>query len=266
MTRHGTKAILRAAGLHTVCESARCPNLGECFGCGTATFLILGDICTRSCSFCAVRKGTPSPLDPSEPERVADAAAHLGLKHVVVTSVTRDDLPDGGAGAFAATVEAIGKRLPGATVEVLVPDFAGSVESLKKVLASKPDVFNHNVETAPRLYPEVRPGADWKRSLNILKKAASDGLVTKSGMMLGMGEEPDEILSALKELRGARCEILTLGQYLEPTRKHRPVARYLEPHEFDLWRKEAIELGFKIVFSAPLVRSSYHAKPISVPS
>ena len=205
-------------------------------------------------------------MDPIEPERVADAAAHLGLKHVVVTSVTRDDLPDGGASAFAAAVEAIRNRLAGVTIEVLTPDFAGSVESLKKVIASKPDVFNHNVETVPRLYPEVRPGADWTRSLNILKSAASDGLVTKSGLMLGMGEEHDELLSALKELRGARCQILTMGQYLAPTRKHRPVARYLDPHEFDRWREEAIGLGFKEVFSAPLVRSSYHAKPISAPS
>ena len=257
--RHKTKAILRAAGLHTVCESAQCPNIAECFGNGTAVFLILGDTCTRRCAFCAVKKGIPSLLDPTEPGRVAEAAARFGLKHVVITSVTRDDLPDGGAEIFAEAIKEIRDRLPEATVETLVPDFAGSVEALQKVIAARPNIFNHNVETVPRLYPEVRPGADWNRSLRILETAAVNGLITKSGMMLGMGEKPDEVRTALEELRSVCCKIITLGQYLAPSRKHRPVARYLELAEFEYWRKQGLEMGFKEVFSAPLVRSSYHA-------
>jgi len=192
---------------------------------------------------------------------VAEAAALLGLEHVVVTSVTRDDLPDGGAAMFASTVDAIRRRLPHATVEVLVPDFSGSGEAIEKVISAKPDVFNHNVETVPRLYPEVRPGANWNQSINLINDVAKSGLVTKSGMMLGMGEESVEVSAALEELKEAGCKILTLGQYLAPTREHRPVARYVEPPEFDRWRKSGLEMGFDEVYAAPLVRSSYHAKP-----
>jgi len=223
--------------------------------------MILGDTCTRRCAFCAVKKGRPSSPDSEEPHRVAEAAALLGLEHVVVTSVTRDDLPDGGAAMFASTVDAIRRRLPHATVEVLVPDFSGSGEAIEKVISAKPDVFNHNVETVPRLYPEVRPGANWNQSINLINDVAKSGLVTKSGMMLGMGEESVEVSAALEELKEAGCKILTLGQYLAPTREHRPVARYVEPPEFDRWRKSGLEMGFDEVYAAPLVRSSYHAKP-----
>ena len=261
-TRHRVKAMLREAGLHTVCESARCPNLGECFHAGTAVFLILGDICTRNCAFCAVKKGKPSPPDPLEAGRVAQASKKLGLKHVVVTSVTRDDLEDGGSSLFVATAKELRSIMPKSTVELLVPDFAGSVESLEKVIAVRPDVFNHNVETVPRLYDEIRPGADWNRSLDVLKTSAAAGLVTKSGMMLGMGETPSEIKRALEEIHSTGCKMITLGQYLAPGRGHRPVARYLDPDEFEKWRETGVEMGFDRVFSGPLVRSSYHAAPL----
>jgi len=198
-------------------------------------------------------------VDTDEPGRVARAAAELGLEHVVVTSVTRDDLPDAGAGMFAATVDAIRRKLPRSTVEVLTPDFSGSSEALDKVMECRPDVFNHNVETVPRLYPEVRPGADWERSIKVIENAAEKELVTKSGMMLGMGEEPEEVRVALEELARAGCKIITLGQYLAPSRKHLPVARYIEPAEFDRWRQTGLEMDFEEVFAAPLARSSYHA-------
>ena len=257
--RHRVKALLRRQNLHTVCESARCPNIGECFGRRTATFLILGDTCTRSCSFCAVKHGAPSPVDPGEPSRLAETARALGLKHVVVTSVTRDDLTDGGARAFARVTEEIRLAIPDAAVELLIPDFKGEKGPLDTVIRSKPDVLNHNVETVPRLYPEVRPGAEYRRSIELIAYAGKAGLNTKSGLMLGMGEEFDEVVAVMEHLRDAGCGALTLGQYLQPTRLNRPVTRYLDPSEFDMYRAEAERLGFASVAAAPLVRSSYRA-------
>lgn len=254
--------LLRTLALHTVCESARCPNIGECFRRGTATFLILGNVCTRGCRFCAVAKGTPGPLDPGEPERVAEAAQKLNLKHVVVTSVTRDDLPDGGAEHFAATIVAIRRVLPQATVEVLVPDFQGKEEALDIVLAARPDVLNHNVETVPRLYPSVRPQANYERSLWLLGRAKekTPDILTKSGLMVGLGETREEVESVLKDLRGVQCDIITIGQYLRPSVRHLPVASYIPPEEFEYYREYALRLGFLGVASGPFVRSSYRAE------
>jgi lipoic acid synthetase len=250
-------------GLHTVCQSARCPNLGECFGRGTATFLILGNRCTRDCRFCAIEHGLPAPPAPDEPRRVAQAAARLGLRHVVVTSVTRDDLPDGGAGQFAATVRAIRELLPGARVEVLVPDFGGDWEALQLVLVVAPEVLNHNVETVPRLYPQARPQADYQRSLALLRRAgeasASGGLLTKSGLMVGLGESEEEVLGVLADLHCAGVAAITIGQYLQPTRSHLPVAEYVSPRRFEAYARQAQAMGFRHVMSGPLVRSSYHA-------
>ncbi len=255
---HRVRGILRGHDLHTVCEEARCPNCRECFARGTATFMILGDVCTRRCGFCAVTKGVPGAPDPGEPERLAAAAAELGLEHVVVTSVTRDDLPDGGAAQFAKVVGAL-KARTAASVEILTPDFGGRAASLEIILASPPDVFNHNVETVPRLYPEVRPGADYRRSLRLLSGAAAAGLAVKSGIMVGLGEEDAEIGSVLEDLRGAGCTLLTVGQYLRPTRGSLSVDRYPEPAWFAKWAELGYKLGFKHVASAPLVRSSYRA-------
>lgn len=254
--------LLQTLALHTVCESAHCPNLGECFRRGTATFLILGNVCTRSCRFCAVGKGIPLSPDPEEPERVAEAAKRLCLKHVVVTSVTRDDLPDGGAGHFAATILAIRKALPQATVEVLVPDFQGSEEALDTVLAARPEVLNHNVETVPRLYPLVRPQADYARSLRLLERAKEKApdILTKSGLMVGLGETRKEVEEVLRDLRKARCDIVTIGQYLRPSVHHLPVASYVPPEEFEYYREYALRLGFSGVASGPFVRSSYKAE------
>ncbi len=254
--------LLRTLTLHTVCESARCPNMGECFRRGTATFLILGNTCTRSCRFCAVEKGTPESPDPKEPERVAEAARQLGLKHVVVTSVTRDDLPDGGAGHFAATIKAIRERLPQATVEVLIPDFLGREEALDIVLAAHPDVLNHNVETVPRLYPLVRPQANYGRSLWLLRRAKEKvpDLLTKSGLMVGLGETKEEVRAVLRDLREALCDIVTIGQYLRPSARHLPVSAYIPPEEFEDYREYAFRLGFLGVASGPFVRSSYRAE------
>jgi lipoic acid synthetase len=247
--------------VHTVCQSARCPNLGECFGRGNATFMIMGDLCTRDCRFCAVGHGSPLPLDPDEPRRVAQAARHLHLRHVVITSVTRDDLPDGGAAHFAGTISAVRELLPGARVEVLVPDFQGRENSVITVLAARPDVFNHNVETVPRLYPLVRPQADCRRSLHLLRRAreVAPGLLTKSGFMVGLGETEAEVEALLRDLRGAGVEAVTIGQYLQPTRRHLPVADYIEPAVFERYAYAARSLGFTHVLSGPLVRSSYHA-------
>lgn len=258
----GLGAKLADMGIHTVCQSARCPNLGECFGRGTATFMILGNACTRNCRFCAVEHGDPAPLDPNEPRRVAEAAAMLSLRHVVVTSVTRDDLADGGAAQFAATVSAIRGRLPEAIVEVLTPDLQGDRRALEAALAAGPDVFNHNVETIPRLYPDIRPQADYQRSLQILAWAREmpPGLVTKSGFMLGLGERQDEILGMLRDLRDVGVEALTIGQYLQPTPRHAPVAEYVRPEGFQDYRRAAQAMGFSHVLSGPLVRSSYHAE------
>ena len=243
---------------------AHCPSIAECFGRGTATFMILGDVCSRGCRFCAVKHGAPLPLDPGEPERVAEAAAQLQLSHVVVTSVTRDDLPDGGAGHFAATVQAVRQRLPDASIEVLIPDFGGSRRALEVVLASGPDVLNHNVETVRRLYPRVRPRADYRRSLAVLAwaKTRTPRLLTKSGLMLGLGERTSEVLRVLYDLRQAQCDLLTLGQYLQPTEGQHPVARYVPPAEFAWYKDKAESLGFRGVAAGPMVRSSHRAETL----
>ncbi|MFW6108241.1 MAG: lipoyl synthase [bacterium] len=254
------RELLRRLRLHTVCESAHCPNLFECFARGTATFMILGDTCTRHCRFCAVASGEPAPPDPEEPGHVAEAVAELGLSHVVVTSVTRDDLPDGGSGQFAATIGAV-REASEATVEVLTPDFQGRWGDLDRVLEAGPDVFNHNVETVPRLYPEVRPEADYDRSLAVLRRAGerAGGLLTKSGLMVGLGERPEEVLGVLRDLRGAGCGALTMGQYLSPSAEHAPVGEFVTPEQFDTYKAEAEAMGFSAVAAAPFVRSSYQA-------
>ncbi|MBI4297802.1 MAG: lipoyl synthase [Chloroflexi bacterium] len=251
--------LLREKELHTVCQEARCPNIGECFEAKTATFLILGDVCTRSCRFCAVAPGHPSPPDLGEAQRVAQAAAALGLRYVVVTSVTRDDLPDGGAGLFATTIAAIRESSPGTQVEVLIPDFGGSTEPLETVMAAHPTVLSHNVETVPRLYPRVRPRASYHRSLELLGRAAGGGMTAKSGLMLGLGEEKEEVFQTMADLREQGCHILTLGQYLRPSPSHLPVERFYTPEEFQGLGHLAQGMGFIHVESGPLVRSSYHA-------
>lgn len=256
-----TRAILRRLRLTTVCEEAQCPNLGECWGHRTATFMILGDVCTRNCGYCAVAHGRPRAVDPLEPARVAEAVASLGLRHVVVTSVDRDDLPDGGAGHFAATARAIRRRVPQCRIELLVPDFKGSLAALETVLAAPVDVLNHNVETVPRLYRRARPGGRYERTLSLLARAAElrPEVPTKTGLMLGLGETREELLAVFRDLRAVGCSILTLGQYLQPSARHLPVVRYVHPDEFAELGRIARELGFRHVESAPLVRSSYHA-------
>jgi len=256
-----TAALLERLALHTVCESAHCPNLGECYAAGTATFMILGDVCTRRCSFCAVPKGVPAPPDPDEPRRLAQAAAALGLRHVVITSVTRDDLADGGAGHFAATVRAVHDLVPAATVEVLTPDFQGQLAALATVVEAGPEVFNHNVETVPRLYPVVRPRASYQRSLEVLRlaKQMDARLYTKSGLMVGLGETPEEVRQVMADLRAVGCDVLTVGQYLAPTDRHYPVREFIWPATFDLYAAWAREMGFKAVACGPFVRSSYGA-------
>jgi len=256
-----TVSILRRFGLATVCREARCPNIGECFAEGAATFMIMGDICTRDCQFCAVAHGRPQPLDRGEPRRLARAAAEMQLRHVVITSVTRDDLDDGGASHFCRCAEELKTSLPVCTIELLVPDFGGRAESLDSVLRAPIDVFNHNVETVPRLYPTVRPGADFDRSLALLKRAHEkrSDIATKSGLMLGLGESAAEVEQVLVGLRGVGCSILTIGQYLQPTRAQLPVERYVSPQEFEQLAETAQSLGFSHVLSGPLVRSSYHA-------
>ncbi|BCR06443.1 lipoyl synthase [Desulfuromonas versatilis] len=252
----------RDQGLHSVCRSAACPNQGECWSRGTATFMILGDICTRGCSFCNVACGAPLAIDPEEPAKIARAVAELGLKHAVITSVTRDDLPDGGAGHFASLVRAIRAEAPGCRVELLIPDLAGSRQALGIIMEAGPDVLGHNVETVPRLYPVVRQGADFRRSLGLLAAARelAPAVPTKSGIMLGIGEERHEVMQVLEELREVGCSLLTLGQYLAPTRAHHPVARYVPPEEFAELREAGLRLGFTHVEAGPLVRSSYHAE------
>ena len=256
-----TMATVRELGLHTVCQEARCPNIGECWGHKTATFMLLGDTCTRNCGFCAVTHGRPLAVDPGEPLRVASAVARLGLGHVVVTSVNRDDLPDGGAAHFAGTARAIKRLQPACRVEVLVPDFQGNLASVAEVVASPIDVFNHNLETVPRLYRRVRAGARYARSLAVLDAArrGRDGLLTKTGLMLGLGETQEELASVFRDLRSIGCDILTLGQYLRPSGERLPVERYLPPEEFVALGAEALALGFRHVEAGPLVRSSYHA-------
>ncbi|MGD2079659.1 MAG: lipoyl synthase [Nitrospirota bacterium] len=258
------KGLLRGHGLSTVCEEARCPNKAECFSKPTATFMILGDRCTRNCGFCSVESMAPSPPEADEPLRVAQAARAMGLRYVVVTSVTRDDLQDGGAGHFARTIGEIRRCLPGAKVEVLTPDFKGSAEALGIVLEAGPDVFNHNLETVPRLYSTVRPQADYNRSVELLRKVKemSPGVRTKSGLMLGLGEGAGEVLETLRDLRGAGCDSLTLGQYLRPGKGNLPVAEYVEPEVFESLRGEALAMGFGFVASGPLVRSSMNAEEL----
>lgn len=256
------KTLLRSQRLNTVCEGARCPNIGECWGAGTATFLILGDVCTRACKFCAVKTGLPPEYDLDEPRRIADAVHQMGLKYAVITSVDRDDLEDGGAYIFAETIRRTREKSPGIRIEVLIPDFQGSVDALRIVVEAKPDVLGHNVETVPRLYPAVRAGSKYRRSLEHLQNAKSFDipLTTKSGLMLGLGETREEIQNVLNDLRTAGVDIVTLGQYLQPTREHLPVDRFYTPEEFDAYRDYAYSVGFRHVSSGPLVRSSYHAE------
>jgi lipoic acid synthetase len=255
------KDLIARLNLHTVCESAACPNVGDCWNHRTATFMILGNVCTRRCGFCAVQKGAPQPVDFDEPRRVAEAVQAMGLRYAVVTSVNRDDRKDGGALLFALTIHAIRERIPGCKVEVLVPDFQGSREAMKIVMDERPDVLNHNTETVPRLYRQVRLGARYERSLDMLAHAKTlrPDVPTKSGLMLGLGETPEEVAAVMCDLRAARVDILTLGQYLRPTKKHLPVIRYISPDEFAEYRRLGAELGFGHVEAGPLVRSSYHA-------
>jgi lipoic acid synthetase len=256
------KSLMSKLELHTVCEEANCPNISHCFEQGTATFLILGDVCTRGCKFCDVKRGIPSPVDKEEPKRVADAVKELGLSYAVITSVTRDDLPDGGAGIFAATVKEIKKLVPNCQVEVLIPDFGGSVDSLKTVLDAKPDVLNHNLETVKRLYPTVRRGADYRRSLDLLSNVGkmNGGATSKSGIMVGLGENWDELLELMEDLVKTGCRLLTIGQYLNPSEEHLAIERFYHPDEFKKLKIIGEKMGFTHVESGPLVRSSYHAK------
>ncbi len=254
------KSLVEAQKLHTVCEEARCPNMGECWNAGTATFMILGDICTRSCGFCAVKTGRPAGLDLGEPMRVAEAIRVMGVRHAVITSVNRDELPDGGAAVFAETIRQARVVCPGVTVEVLIPDFRGVWWALDIVMVAAPDILNHNIETVPRLYGKVRPQAKYERSLELLGRAKGAGMLTKSGLMLGLGEEMEEVRGVLRDLRGVGCDIVTLGQYLQPTGEHLAVERYVHPDEFRSLKERGLEMGFLHVESGPLVRSSYHAK------
>ncbi|OCT16656.1 lipoyl synthase [Paenibacillus pectinilyticus] len=255
------KSMMRSKTLHTVCEEAKCPNIHECWANRTATFMILGDICTRACRFCAVKTGLPTELDLEEPERVADAALQMGLRHCVVTSVARDDLADGGARIFAETIKAIRRKLPMCTVEVLIPDFLGREESLATVLAAKPDILNHNMETVERMSDRVRSKAKYSRSLELLQrsKKIAPNIPTKSSVMIGVGEEWDELLQTMEDLRKVDCDIMTIGQYLQPSTTHLSVAKYYTPEQFALLKEEGMKRGFKHVESGPLVRSSYHA-------
>jgi lipoic acid synthetase len=246
--------------LHTVCESAHCPNMGECWGAGTATLMLLGNICTRSCGFCAVLTGRPTELDWEEPERVARAVELMKLQHCVLTSVNRDELKDGGAEIWARTIRAIKTRCPGTTIEVLLPDFKGNWDALYRVLEEKPDVVSHNMETVPRLYRQVRPQAKYERSLEFIRRTKEAGFRTKSGAMLGIGETHEEILALMQDLLDHGCDVLTLGQYLQPTPQHLPVQRFVTPEEFEMYRQIGLEMGFDYVESGPLVRSSYHSE------
>lgn len=245
--------------LHTVCEEARCPNVGECWGAGTATFMILGDTCTRSCGFCAVKTGRPGTLDLDEPRRLAEAVKKMNLTHAVITSVNRDELADGGAAIFAESIRAIRRELPTCRVEVLIPDFRGVWDALQAVLDAGPDILNHNTETVPRLYSRVRPQARYERTLELLQRAKQQGAFTKTGLMAGIGERDEEMLEVMRDLRAVDCDVLTIGQYLQPTKDHLPVERFVSPATFASWRREALQMGFRYCESGPLVRSSYHA-------
>lgn len=257
---HAVNELVETNKLHTVCKSAQCPNMGECWARGTATLMILGNVCTRSCGFCAIQTGRPPELDLGEPARVADAVAKMGLKHAVITSVARDDLKDGGASVWAATIRAIRHRNPNTAVEVLIPDFKGKNEHLDIVLEAKPDILNHNVETVERLQRPVRKTASYRQSLNVLRHAKSRGFTTKSGIMLGLGETVEEIEVCLRDMREAQIDIVTIGQYLQPTPKHLPLERWVTPDEFEHWKTFGLDIGFGVIESAPLVRSSYHAE------
>lgn len=266
---HRLKTGLRHLNLHTVCESARCPNIHECFHRGAATFMILGNLCTRGCGFCSVPKGSPEKqdmaLDPAEPSNVARMAQNLNLRYVVITSVNRDDLPDGGSQHFAATVRAVRHALPAARIEVLTPDFRGDLDAVARVLDAAPHVFNHNMETVPRLYRRVRPQADYLQSLLVLRFARDHrpDVLTKSGFMVGLGETPHEVETLLRDLRSSQVDVATIGQYLQPTRRNLPVAAYIEPEQFERYRAYGLSIGFRMVFSGPLVRSSYMADAVS---
>ncbi|MCP4748179.1 MAG: lipoyl synthase [Desulfobacteraceae bacterium] len=257
-----TRRLIKNGCLHTVCQEANCPNMFECFSKHTATFLILGGLCTRKCAFCNVQHGPKELPDPREPTRVAQAAAQMKLNYIVITSVTRDDLPDGGAGLFAETIRATREKLPGSRIEVLIPDFQGNRNALQTVLDARPDVLNHNIETVPRLYDSVRPQADYRRSLTLLADSAriAPDIPTKSGLMLGLGETEPEIEQSLQDLRKTGCRIVTMGQYLQPTAKHHPVKQYVSPEQFEQWHRKAIEIGFSEASCGPFVRSSYEAK------
>lgn len=256
------KGLMRGLTLHTVCEEAQCPNIGECWGHGTATFMILGDVCTRACSYCAVTHGRPAALDPSEPERVANAIHTLGLRYAVITSVDRDDLADGGASAFADTIRETRARAPQCRIEVLIPDFRGSDASLRSVLDARPDVLNHNTETVPRLYRMARPGGRYVRTLELLDRSRryAPDIPTKTGLMVGLGEEREELVATFRDLRDVGCQILTIGQYLRPSPAHAAMVRYYHPNEFQELEQIALELGFVRIEAGPLVRSSYHAQ------
>ncbi len=254
------KTLIVSKKLHTVCEEARCPNISECWNHGTATFMILGDVCTRSCGFCAVKTGKPTWNDEHEPVRVAESVRRMGLRHAVITSVNRDELPDGGARMFAETIREIRKAIPTCRVEVLIPDFRGGADALLTVIEARPDILNHNIETVPRLYPVVRPQASYAQSIELLDRARKHGMVTKSGLMVGLGESNDEVLHVLHDLRSTGLDIVTIGQYLRPTQDHLPVERYVHPSEFAMFREHGIAMGFRFVESGPLVRSSYHAE------
>jgi lipoic acid synthetase len=254
------RQIMDRLGLHTICEEARCPNVWECWNNRTATFLILGDICTRRCHYCAVTTGRPLELDREEPLRVAEAVQALGLRHAVITSVNRDELPDGGAGIFAETIRHIRRLIPTCAVEVLIPDFEGNEEALRLVVSERPDILNHNIETVARLFPSIRPQGKYVRSIELLDQAKKLGARTKSGLIVGMGETVEEIRSVMKDLRAVQCDILTIGQYLQPSKEHLPVARFYHPDEFVAFKTEGLALGFSHVESGPLVRSSYHAE------
>ncbi len=255
------RRLLRGLSLHTICESALCPNIGECFSRNTATFLILGDVCTRHCTFCVVKKGHPLPVDESEPQHLVEAVKRLDLSYIVITSVTRDDLFDGGASQFVKVINLLHENKDGAIVEVLIPDFLGSSEALRTVVEARPQVINHNIETVPRLYPEVRPEADYGRSLEVLfrVKQLDPGIVTKSGLMLGLGETTEEVVEVMNDLHEANCDLLTLGQYLQPSSKHHSVARFVSPEEFSQYERTGRDIGFWGVVSAPLTRSSHKA-------
>lgn len=261
-----TRSLIGELGLNTVCSSAMCPNLGECFSRKTATFMILGNKCTRGCRFCAVDKGQPSPPDPEEPGKVAEAVAALGLRYAVITSVTRDDLPDGGASQFAATISAIRQRQPGTAVEVLTPDFRGRFRSIDAVAAARPEAYNHNLETVPRLYRRVRPGAGYRRSLALLErvKKKQPGILTKSGLMVGLGEDVAEIKQVLADLRSAGCDIVTIGQYLQPSPRHLEVKEFVTPDSFQMLKETALEMGFRHAVCGPFVRSSYKAREVGL--